>query len=518
MEVLSNKNVNKPNQRNALLLKNEKEANLLVAKVMRICFLFYTVVYILNCVGVFIVPHKIMTIAYVLGSCFMLFPTLISNILKIHNEYIKYLYVLSAVLFVFILCTTLGYHVVVMYAFAIAVASLYFSKRLNVYTTILSVIGSSVGQILAFELKTMQDKNFPTLQEAIIYGVLPRALCLICVSAIFTTLTRRTASMLGNLMGAEEQKKMLDSLTKMKNKSTEVSENLVSLVSELSMISDMSNETNQSIAKETGNILHSSSDNASNVESVNRNMKEITQQLEQVNAMSEQIKVLSKKTKEATLANEKSMDHAADSMEQIYKSANDCKQIVTNLGNESQEIIGIVNVITGISSKTNILALNASIEAARAGEHGKGFSVVAEEIQKLAEQTKQAVESIGTIIRGVVSSTDDAVVAMDLSVGLTQSGLKEIKEAEVSSNIIASSNTEMAEHIKSMNEITKQVYHNGLSVKDSMNQVSQNTQKNLGAVEQVTAATQENSASIENIADMVSKINEIVNELNDIIQ
>lgn len=509
---------NKKKQRNALLMKNEKEANVLVAKVMRICFLLFTIVFILNCVGVFVVDQKVMTIAYILGSCFMLLPTLLSNILKINKDYLKYLYVLSAVLFVFILCTTLTFHVVVMYTFAIAVASLYFSKRLNIYTTVLSVIGCSLGQIMAFQLQTLPDDNFPIFQNMIIYGVLPRAICLIAISAIFTTLTRRTATMLGNLMGAEEQKQMLDSLSKMKQKSAQVSDQLVSLVSELSTISDMSNETNQSIAQETGNILHSSSDNASNVENVNRNMKEISEQLEQVNAMSEQIKALSKKAKEATLANEKSMDHAAASMEQIYKSANECKEIVTNLGNESQEIIGIVNVITGISSKTNILALNASIEAARAGEHGKGFSVVAEEIQKLAEQTKSAVESIGTIIRGVVDSTGEAVVAMDESVDLTQTGLKEIKEAEVSSNVIASSNTEMAEHINSMNEITKQVYQSGLNVKDSMNQVSQNTHKNLGAVEQVTAATQENSASIENIADMVSQINDIVKELNDIIQ
>lgn len=82
------------------------------------------------------------------------------------------------------------------------------------------------------------------------------------------------------------------------------------------------------------------------------------------------------------------MDDATDSMEQIHRSTNECKKVISTLGEESKEIIGIVETITRISSQTNILALNATIEAARAGEHGKGFAVVAEEIQKHSESKR----------------------------------------------------------------------------------------------------------------------------------
>ena len=66
----------------SLLLKNEKEANLIVAKVMRVTFIIFTLIYILNIIGVFIVDGVIMTTAYILGSCLLLLPTLFVNVLK----------------------------------------------------------------------------------------------------------------------------------------------------------------------------------------------------------------------------------------------------------------------------------------------------------------------------------------------------------------------------------------------------------------------------------------------------
>ena len=96
----------------SILGKNEKEANLLVAKVMRITFLIFTLIYILNVVGIFVVPGTIMTIAYIGGSVLLLLPTLLVNILKKEDLWIKYLNVVCASVFVTLLSITLTFHVV----------------------------------------------------------------------------------------------------------------------------------------------------------------------------------------------------------------------------------------------------------------------------------------------------------------------------------------------------------------------------------------------------------------------
>lgn len=175
-------------ERSGVLVQNEKHANKSVAKVMRITFLIFSIVFLLNVFGIFVVDMKIMTIAYVLGSVLLLVPTIIVNIAKLEGGYIKYVLAISAVIFVTIVTSTLGYHAVLLYIYAIAIGSLYFSKRINVLTTILSVIGVSAGQIICFVFTIFPDKNFPTYYKLIVYGIIPRAMVLIAIAAIFTML------------------------------------------------------------------------------------------------------------------------------------------------------------------------------------------------------------------------------------------------------------------------------------------------------------------------------------------
>ncbi|MBQ2801226.1 MAG: hypothetical protein IJF03_07545 [Lachnospiraceae bacterium] len=501
-----------------LLRQNEKEANLLVAKVMRITFIIFTLIYILNVLGIFTVDKMIMTIAYIGGGCMLLLPTLLVNILKRESNGIKYMNVVCASVFVTILSITLTYHVVAIYVYPIAIASLYFSKRLNIVATSLTVAGVSVGQILAFYLNTLQDDNFTKFNSVIIFGIIPRALILIAVAAIFTMLCSRTASMLSNLMGAEEQKEMFNRMKQMKESAAKTSEIMFGMVSELSEITEASLKANQSIADEAERLLLGSTENTSAVENADCKIQDITEQLEGLSNMNHKTAKLTDQIGENTQENQKRMDDATANMEQIHNSTNECKRIISNLGEESKEIIGIVGTITKISSQTNILALNATIEAARAGENGKGFAVVAEQIQKLAEQTKIAVESIGNIVHEVVRNTEDAVIAMEQNAVYAQNGLESIQKANESATIITVSNKELDEQIHEIDKVAAIIQENSGEVADNMKQISNNTQQNCNAVEQVSAATQENSAGTESLANIVEQIKELSEKLNEVVQ
>ena len=501
-----------------LLKKNEKEANLLVAKVMRSTFVIFTLVYLLNVFGIFTVDKVIMTIAYIGAGCLLLLPTLLVNILKKEEGYIKYVNVVCASVFVTMLSITLTYHVVAIYVYPIAIASLYFSKRLNIMATGLTVAGVSVGQILAFYLDTLQDDNFTEFNGVIIFGVIPRALVVIAVAAIFTMLCSRTASMLSNLMGAEEQKELFEQMKQMKENAAQTSEIMFSMVSELSSITEVSLQTNQSIAEEAERLLMGSTDNTAAVENADGKIQDITEQLAGLSNMNHKTAKLTEQIGANTQENQQRMDDATISMEKIHKSTNECKRVITNLGEESKEIIGIVETITNISSQTNILALNATIEAARAGENGRGFAVVAEEIQKLSEQTKTAVESIGKIVNEVVNNTETAVKAMEQNVFFTQKGMDSIQKANESAAIITSSNEELVEQIHEIDKVAEIIREKSGEVANNMKQISDNTQQNCNAVEHVSAATQENSAGTESLADIVEQIKGISEKLNKVVQ
>ena len=349
-----------------VLIQNEKEANKAAAKVMRITFLIFTLIYLLNVVGIFVVDMKVMTVAYVTGSLLLWLPTIVVCALKKQNSYVKYMLIGCSVLFVTIATATLSYHVVIIYIYAIAISSLYFSKKINIITTIVSVVGVSVAQVICFVFEILPDKNFTNMFKLFLYGIAPRAMTLIAVAAIFTMLCRRTAALLSNVMNAEQQEQMIREMKELQQKSQQTSEELRKMVQELSTITKSSMEANGQIAEETSGVLESFSQNTGEITEVNERTQDINGSLEKLGEMNGRVSELAQQNNSRTKENQKKMDDATASMEQIHVSTSECKEIIWKLGEESKEILGIIQVITGISNQTNILALNAAIEAARA--------------------------------------------------------------------------------------------------------------------------------------------------------
>lgn len=126
-----------------------------------------------------------------------------------------------------------------------------------------------------------------------------------------------------------------------------------------------------------------------------------------------------------------SMQEASASLEHIATALNSTAAVINTLGQRSQEIGGIVGVITSIAEQTNLLALNAAIEAARAGEQGRGFAVVADEVRNLASRTRQATDEISAMIQSIQQETGNAISTMEHGNVLMQEGLS--RNADVAS-------------------------------------------------------------------------------------
>ena len=126
-----------------------------------------------------------------------------------------------------------------------------------------------------------------------------------------------------------------------------------------------------------------------------------------------------------------SMQEASSSLEHIATALNSTATVINTLGQRSQEIGGIVGVITSIAEQTNLLALNAAIEAARAGEQGRGFAVVADEVRNLASRTRQATDEISGMIQSIQQETGNAITTMEHGNVLMKEGLS--RNADVAS-------------------------------------------------------------------------------------
>lgn len=502
---------------NSIINQSELEANRFVAKVMRITAAVMVLVLVLDIVGIFIIELSMMIAACAVSIVLLLIPTLLVNVLKMTQPFLKYLFVCLAVAFVSILIIVLSWHAVVAYIYAVGIASMYFEKRINVLAVVLSIVCFSAAQLVAYELNLTQDRNQVDMYYVVVFCIAPRALSLFAISLIFLSLNTRTTRMLKNLMDADAQNSLLEHMRKMTEKSLDVSDRLVSTVTDLTSVTDNTSSINKTIAENTATVTVGSAETQRQLTAVSSNIESISDNLNLLAARTNEVSAISSDVHELTTSNSVNMDNAIREMNMISDSTIQSQSTIQELENKSHEILQIVKVITSISMQTNILALNATIEAARAGAAGRGFSVVAAEIRRLAAQTQDAVDNIKAILDQVVFGTNRAVSSMNESSQLVAAGLEIIRVAETSSSQITTAAEEMSRKITEMDNVTRDVAESSGRIVDIVHTVEDISSKNLDDLQGVSHATETGLAEMETLKSLVSNIRGMADELNSVV-
>jgi len=190
-------------------------------------------------------------------------------------------------------------------------------------------------------------------------------------------------------------------------------------------------------------------------------------------------------------------------MNEIREQIQETSKRIKRLGESSQEIGEITDLISDITEQTNVLALNAAIQAASAGEAGRGFSVVAEEVQRLAERSAEAAKQIGALVRTIQTDTHDAVAAMEKSTQGVVEGARLSDAAGAALADISRVSNRLAELIQGMSYATE-------LQATSANSVAHNMQHILSVTENTQQGTRQTAQSIRELADLAQELKDSV--------
>lgn len=244
-----------------------------------------------------------------------------------------------------------------------------------------------------------------------------------------------------------------------------------------------------------------------------RQSQQIALASESIDAMTRSILNVSQNAAESTRVAELSLAAAkkgGDSVRQSIASMNalrdqiqETAKRIKRLGESSQEIGEIVELISDITEQTNVLALNAAIQAAAAGEAGRGFSVVAEEVQRLAERSANATRRIGAIVKAIQGDTQDVIHAMEISTQGVVKGTALSDAAGRSLQEIESVSVQLARLIQDISLATQDQVRTAERITQNMREILQVTQqtsdgarRNTQAMDQLNALAEELMVSV----------------------
>jgi twitching motility protein PilJ len=193
------------------------------------------------------------------------------------------------------------------------------------------------------------------------------------------------------------------------------------------------------------------------------------------------------------------VSNSISGMNEIRSQIQETSKRIKRLGESSQEIGEIVELISDITEQTNVLALNAAIQAASAGEAGRGFSVVAEEVQRLAERSGEATKQIAAIVKTIQTDTHDAVAAMEHSTQEVVAGARLSDAAGQALNEISTVSHDLTRLIEAISSDTQ-------AQADIATQVATSMQGILRITGQTSASTQQTAVSIGELAELAGEL------------
>ncbi len=276
-------------------------------------------------------------------------------------------------------------------------------------------------------------------------------------------------------------------------------EELRTLVASVQNTASRVAETTADVDSTSTELLAASNEQMNEIQATGKSVLDMAVRINQVSDQAQQSADVARQSLKAAESGLQAVHNAIGGMNAIRDQIQETSKRIKRLGESSQEIGEITELISDITDQTNVLALNAAIQAASAGEAGRGFSVVAEEVQRLAERSADATRQISALVRAIQTDTQDAVAAMERS---TQ-GV--VEGAKLSDN----AGTRLAE----IDQVSRRLSELILQISDAASREARLANNVADSIQNIFAVTEQTSDGTRTTAGQVRELSRMAEEL-----
>ncbi len=280
-------------------------------------------------------------------------------------------------------------------------------------------------------------------------------------------------------------------------------EELRSLVGNVQSTATRVAQTTSKVESTSTELLATSTEQLREIRETGQSVLDMAARINDVSAQAQESAAVARQWRQAAESGLTAVQNAIGGMNSIRDQIQETSKRIKRLGESSQEIGEITELIADITEQTNVLALNAAIQAASAGEAGRGFSVVAEEVQRLAERSGDATRQIAALVKAIQTDTQDAVAAMERSTQGVVEGARLSDNAGTALSEIDSVSRRLA-------ELIEQISASALKEADQANEVATNIQHIFAVTEQTGESTRSTASQVRDLARMADELRQSV--------
>ncbi|MHB1451619.1 MAG: methyl-accepting chemotaxis protein [Coriobacteriia bacterium] len=292
-------------------------------------------------------------------------------------------------------------------------------------------------------------------------------------------------------------------------------ESVSNMATQLSASSQEISASSMEISTSVQQVAHGAELQSRKVEETSSAIESISEAVTQIADRAMQASRTSDAAAQYALQGEQSNDQAMAKINEALDAIMTLAASVEKLGKRSSEIGHIVDVITTIADQTNLLSLNAAIEAARAGESGRGFSVVAEEVRKLAEGSGKAAEQIGELIKEVQVETSTALKYMEIGTTEVRLGAEVVNHSGEALRQITDAVTKTAELAQDIADTTARQAKRASEIDRAMHDIAAVVEENAASAQETAAATEQQTACMEEISSSAQDLADMAHRLEE---